>query len=105
MNIKKSIRDIVEYPYKEKSYLIYDNDGDFFVIYERRWKKVIGGDLYNVFMTFLKGNIEWNYPRKTIVRDLDRNLKEWQYLDDDAKDKIVDIEVLFINGEKQELNK
>lgn len=38
------------------------------------------------------------------MHDQDNNLEGWQYLYKNVKDKIIDIDVLFIDGEKEELN-
>ena len=103
-NIKKSIKEIVENRYKEKCYLIYDDEGDFFIIYGSKWRIVKGGWLYDVLISFLKNKTGWPFTEKNIIRDRDQNLKEWQYLNKDEEDKFIDIEVLFIDGEKEELS-
>ncbi|MDF2013300.1 hypothetical protein [Priestia megaterium] len=104
MDIKKPIKDIVEYRSKEKCYLIYDVKGDFFIIYGSRWRIVEGDSLYEILFSFLEGKRGWSFTEKRIIRDRDDNLEEWQYLNKNVEDKIIDIDVLFIDGEKEELS-
>ncbi|MGQ3380764.1 hypothetical protein ACT6P6_22145 [Priestia endophytica] len=100
-NIKKAIKDITEDRRKEKCYLIYDDEGDFFVIYGSRWRVVKGGYLYDVLISFLKKKTGWLYPKKNIIRDQNSNPEEWKYLNTDINDKIINIDILFIDGEKK----
>ncbi|KLV29835.1 hypothetical protein [Priestia megaterium] len=104
VDIKKTIKDIVEYRSKEKCYLIYDVEGDFFIIYGSKWRIVEGESLYEILFSFLKDKRRWSFTEKRIIRDRDDNLEEWQYLNRDVEDKIIDIDVLFIDGEKAELS-
>jgi len=101
VDIKKAIKDIVEYRSKEKCYLIYDDEGDFFIIYGSKWRVVKGESLHEILFSFLKDKTSWSFTEKRIIRDRDSNLEGWQYLNRDVKDKIIDIDVLFIDGEKK----
>ena len=101
VDIKKAIKDIVEYRSKEKCYLIYDDKGDFFIIYGSKWRVVKGESLHEILFSFLKDKTSWSFTEKRIIRDRDSNLEGWQYLNKDVEDKIIDIDVLFIDGKKQ----
>ncbi|WP_349730440.1 hypothetical protein [Peribacillus frigoritolerans] len=103
--IKKYIKDIVEYRSREKCYLIYDDAGDFIVISRSRWRIVEGGSMYDILMSFLKEKTGWKFTERRIIRDRDNNHETWKDLNDDIKEKVIDIDVLFIDGIKEDLNK
>lgn len=104
VNIKKKIKEIVEYRVNEKCYLIYDNEGDFFVIYGTSYKVVKGGSLYDVIMSFVKENTGWKYTEKHIRHNKETDYKTWVYLDKDIVNEIIDIDTLYIDGKIQELD-
>lgn len=101
VDIKKAIKDIVEYRSKEKCYLIYDDEEDFFIIYGSKWRIVKCESLYDILISFLEDKTGWSFTEKRIISDRDNNLEGWQYLNKDVEDKIIDINVLFIDGEKK----
>ncbi|GAB6254515.1 hypothetical protein [Peribacillus sp. N1] len=105
LTIKKIISDIVKNRYREKCYLIYDNEGDFFVIYGTRCRTVEGGNLYDILMSFLKEKTGWKYTVSKIIHDRDTNHETWKDLNNDINEKVIDIAVLFIDGIKEDLNK
>lgn len=101
-NIKKSIKEIVENRYKEKCYLIYDNEGDFFVIYGSMWRTIENGWLYDALISFVKGGeVKWPFYEKRIILDRDQSPREWKYLNKEVEDKVIHIDELFIDGEKK----
>lgn len=105
LTIKKNISDIVKNRYRQKCYLIYDNEGDFFLIYGTRWRTVVGGDLYDILMSFLKKKTGWDYTERSIIRNRDNKHETWNDLNNDINEKVIDIEVLYIDGIKEDLNK
>ncbi|MGG3480597.1 hypothetical protein ABES21_24280 [Peribacillus frigoritolerans] len=102
--IKKKISDIVKNRYRQKCYLIYDDEGDFFVIYGTRWRTVEGGDLYDILMSFLESKKSWEFTERRIIRNRN-NGETWKDLNNDMNEKIIDIDVLYIDGIKEDLNK
>lgn len=103
------IEEITYFRGKTNHYTIYDIEGDIHLIYGTFYRKVVGGPLYDSTIAFFKGDISWKTARKNIERSRDSDIKEerdqWTYMTKDEFDKIiVDVEELYVDGEKRELD-
>ncbi|MEK3973740.1 hypothetical protein [Psychrobacillus sp. FSL K6-1267] len=100
------IKDITAYRNKTKCYLIEDKEGDFFVIYGTKCRKVLSGDLYDVIISFKQEKVRWRFVERRIKLNRDdeyltRNKNNWLYLDRDVYESEVDVVSLYVDGEKK----
>jgi len=84
-------------------------EGDYFIIYGTKCRDLLYGDLYDAIMLFREGRIGWNYLEKLITRDRDKTYSNrikdvWIDLDDGIKERTIDINSIYIDGVKAELN-
>ncbi|WP_342505857.1 hypothetical protein [Sporosarcina sp. FSL K6-2383] len=104
--MKISLRDVTNRRRKEKCYLIEHEDGDYFVIYGSKYREVIGGDLWDSISSFIKGDVGWNFVDKRLRFNRDDEYREghkhnWQDFNEEVKAKVLDVDSLYIDGEKQ----
>ena len=107
--MEMSLREITNYRTREKCYLIEHEDGDFFVIYGTKYREVLYGELYDVISSFLKGNVGWKFADKRLRFNRDDEYREghkhnWLDFNEEVKEKILDVDLLYIDGEKQEID-
>lgn len=105
--MKKTISEITEGRGNRKCYLFENNIDDFFVIHGSYFREVEGGDLYNTLSRFKKKEVDWKYIEKRIKWDRDeedpkRKKRLWSYIPD-VRDKSIDVESLYIDGEEQQV--
>lgn len=101
--MKKRLEEVLNFPYNKNCYLIYDNTGDFFVIYKGNWLKVIGTDFYDLLMSFEKGKTSWNFTEKHIKHRFELNRSIWTRLTDEFTETVLDINTVYVDGNKNEL--
>jgi hypothetical protein len=99
--IKKTIKEIIEYRVNEGCYIIYDNKGDFYVVYGTSYKLITGGSLYDIIMSFVKEKTGWKYTEKHIRLNKRSDSQSWIYLNSENEDEVIDVDDLYIDGIKQ----
>ena len=109
INIKMILKDITAYRQKTKCYLIEDSEGDFLVIYGTKFRKVISGVLYDAIILFQKEKVRWRFVERRIKANRDdeyrtRSKDNWFDLDKDAKEKVIDVVALYVDGEKRNID-
>lgn len=102
--IKKKIEELMQRRTNQKCYLIYEQSGDFFLVYGTYYKRVIGGNLYDLLMSFHKKISSWPYVEKHIKRDRnfnpgDYHYQEWKPINAELKQATLDIDTFYIDGE------
>ena len=104
--MKISLRDITNYRRNEKCYLIDHEEGDYFVIYGTKYREVIGGELWDAISSFIKGDVGWKFVERGLRFNRDDEYREghkhnWNDYNEKVKDKVLDVDRLYIDGEKQ----
>lgn len=95
--MKKKIEEILFSRVNQKCYIIYEQTEDFYVIYGSYIKHVIGGDFYDKLNYFHLNNDKWSFTERHIRHERHNNEK-WEYLDKENKQKVIDIDTLYIDG-------
>ena len=98
------LRELTENNVSEGCYLIRNQQADFFVIHEKDYREVYGGVLYDLIKAFFDGTISWNSLCSKLIYYKEREMKnkehQWFDFDDKIKDKVIDIDSIYVNGEK-----
>ncbi|MEZ7170766.1 hypothetical protein [Sporosarcina sp. OR05] len=107
--MKMTLRDITEYRRNEKCYLIEHDDGDYFVVYGSKYREVIGGELWDLITAFVNEKINWKQVSNRLIFNRDDEFREghkhkWSHFDNESKNKVLDVQKLYIDGEKRELD-
>lgn len=107
--IKKVLDELMERRTTQKCYLIYEQSGDFFLVYGTYYKRVIGGNLYDLLMSFHNKKISsWSFVEKRIKRDRDLkpedvHYQEWKPISAELKREALDIDTFYIDGERKSI--
>lgn len=106
--MKLSIEEITNFRGNTHHYTIYDVEGDIHLIYGSFYRKVVGGPLYDSTLNFIKDNSYWDSARKRIAWDRDNEREEernnWIYMNNEFKKFTIDVEQLYLDGIKKNLN-
>ena len=77
---------------------MYDQLGDFYVVYGTLFNHVVGGDFYDLLINFHLGKVKWTYTERHIKYEKDN--QEWKYIDKEINHIILDIDTIYIDGER-----
>lgn len=106
--MKFTIEEITYFRGNTHHYVIYDTEGDIHLIFGTFYRKVVGGSLYDSTISFIKDNSHWDYARKRIEWNRDNEEKEkgdkWLYMNNEFKNLTIDLEELYLDGVKKDLN-
>ncbi|OOE22026.1 hypothetical protein BSR82_04815 [Bacillus subtilis] len=77
------------------------------VIYQAEYRWVLGGELYDCFIDFLKKRIGWQFCERRVRWRYHDNLKhqetEWKSIDDEFQEQVIDIDKLYVDGKEQSI--
>jgi hypothetical protein len=100
-----SLNDIIKSRVKHKCYLIYDAEGDLFLVYGTSYRVIKSGSLYDIILSFIFKSTSWKYTERHIKMNKNLDYRSWTYLNSQSKDIVIDVDTLYIDGIKQEIKK
>lgn len=106
--LEMTLTEITDRRKEEHCYLIEDIEGKYIVIYGSRFTEITNDDFKNIISTFLSpdSSLSWDFVRKRLKHDRDDALKDgqkskWLYLDNEAKEKSIEVSTIYVDGIKK----
>src|SRR5699024_744219 len=101
--VKKSVEEIIRDRTKQKCYLIYEQSGDFSLVYGSFYRRVVHGNFYDLLISYHKGSTGWDFTDRHIRydrNDAPESQGSWNHINE-VKKEVIDIDTLYIDGVKQ----